>query len=258
MRRLVTTLTLLLSTVAVLVAGALVGSVVPAQAGVTARFADMDCSDFPTQADAQAFFLAAGPGDPHRLDAEGDGLACESNPCPCTGSAPVPLVGQSTTPTPAPAPAPAPASDPSGSGSSGPVQRHTGTVVRVTDGDTLKVRVAGVGIRDVRILGIDTPEVYFQRECGGADASARMAELAPVGSRVVLTSDSSQADRDRYGRWLRYVARRGTDVGKAQLRAGLATTYVYRGNPFTRTRAYRRVEARAERSGRGLWSRCWS
>ena len=216
MRRPVTALTLLLSTVAVLVSGALVGSVVPAQAVVTARFVDMDCSDFPTQADAQVFFLAAGPGDPHRLDAEGDGLACESNPCPCTGTAPVPLVGQTTTPTPTPAPAPV--TDPSGSGSSGPVQRHTGTVVRVTDGDTLKVRVAGVGIRDVRILGIDTPEVYFQRECGGADASARMAVLAPVGSRVVLTSDSSQADRDRYGRWLRYVARRGNDVGKASAR----------------------------------------
>lgn len=250
MRRPVTALALLLSTVAVLVAGTLVGSVAPAQA-----FVDMDCSDFATQAEAQAFFLAAGPGDPHRLDAEGDGLACESNPCPCTGTAPVPLVGQTTT---TPTPTPAPVSDPDGSGSSGPVQRHVGQVVKVTDGDTLKVRVDGVGIRDVRILGIDTPEVYFQRECGGRDASARMAVLAPVGSRVVLTSDSSQADRDRYGRWLRYVARRGNDVGKAQLRAGLATTYVYRDDPFVRTRAYRRVEARARRSGRGLWSRCWS
>ena len=39
--------------------------------------ADKDCADFKTHAEAQAFFLAQGPGDPHRLDADGDGLACE-------------------------------------------------------------------------------------------------------------------------------------------------------------------------------------
>jgi len=54
----------------------------PAPAGL--RFdpkgPDRDCSDFRTQAEAQAFFLAAGPGDPHRLDADGNGLACESLP----------------------------------------------------------------------------------------------------------------------------------------------------------------------------------
>lgn len=248
MRRLLATLAVLLSAVAAIVAG---GGVAPAQAVV-----DKDCADFATQAEAQAFFLAAGPGDPHRLDSEGDGLACESNPCPCSGSAPVPLVGQTTTPTPTPTPTPE--SDPDGSGSSGPVQRHLGNVVKVTDGDTLKVRIRGVGIRDVRILGIDTPEVYGHRECGGVDASARMAVLAPVGSRVVLTSDSTQADRDRYGRWLRYVARAGRDVGRAQVRAGLATTYVYRDDPFVRAGEYRRVEARARRAGRGSWSRCWS
>ena len=38
---------------------------------------DRDCSDFATQAEAQAFFIAAGPGDPHRLDRDNDGIACE-------------------------------------------------------------------------------------------------------------------------------------------------------------------------------------
>ena len=41
---------------------------------------DSDCSDFVWQEDAQAFFEAAGPGDPHRLDADGDGIACEALP----------------------------------------------------------------------------------------------------------------------------------------------------------------------------------
>jgi micrococcal nuclease len=43
---------------------------------------DRDCGDFSTQSQAQCFFRAAGgPGrDPHRLDADNDGIACESLP----------------------------------------------------------------------------------------------------------------------------------------------------------------------------------
>jgi len=41
---------------------------------------DKDCTDFATHAEAQAFFEAAGAGDPHRLDRDGDGIACETLP----------------------------------------------------------------------------------------------------------------------------------------------------------------------------------
>jgi hypothetical protein len=41
---------------------------------------DRNCRDFRTWAEAQAFFQSAGPGDPHHLDADGDGIACESLP----------------------------------------------------------------------------------------------------------------------------------------------------------------------------------
>ncbi|HXH79436.1 thermonuclease family protein [Nocardioides sp.] len=239
---------------AVLIAG-LVAS--PSSA---AAVTDMDCGDFATQAAAQTFFLNAGPGDPHRLDAEGDGLACESNPCPCiTDLGPVPLVGQ-TTPPPRPTPSggtETSGTETEGSGSSGPVRRHWGNVVRVTDGDTLSVRIAGVGVRSVRILGIDTPEVYGGAECGGDTASAQMGRLAPVGSRVRLQSDPSQADRDRYGRWLRYVSRHDLDVGRAQISRGFARTYVYRNDPFLRTSSYQRAERAARRQLRGSWDLCW-
>ncbi|WP_110279410.1 excalibur calcium-binding domain-containing protein [Loktanella sp. PT4BL] len=39
---------------------------------------DRDCSDFRTWREAQAFYENAGRGDPHRLDADNDGIACES------------------------------------------------------------------------------------------------------------------------------------------------------------------------------------
>ncbi len=41
---------------------------------------DRDCGDFSSQAEAQAFYEAAGAGDPHRLDGNNDGVACESLP----------------------------------------------------------------------------------------------------------------------------------------------------------------------------------
>lgn len=41
---------------------------------------DKDCSDFATQAQAQRFFESRGPGDPHGLDGDGNGLACEGLP----------------------------------------------------------------------------------------------------------------------------------------------------------------------------------
>ena len=41
--------------------------------------ADRDCGDFGSQEEAQAFYERNGPGDPHRLDRDKDGIACERN-----------------------------------------------------------------------------------------------------------------------------------------------------------------------------------
>lgn len=49
---------------------------------------DYNCSDFRTQAEAQAYLL---PGDPYGLDGDDDGVACESLPCPCSSVQPQPV-----------------------------------------------------------------------------------------------------------------------------------------------------------------------
>lgn len=216
--------------------------------------ADRDCADFATQAAAQAFYVAAGAGDPHRLDSNGDGVACETLPCPCV-TTPAPFVG-STTPAPSATPTPAPTSTPTvPAGAPGTPLRERGTVVRVSDGDTIVVSIGNTEQR-VRIVGIDTPEVYYSPECGGPQASRRMKKLAPVGSRVRLVSDPTQAQVDRYGRLLRYVHRGGRDLGLAQVKSGWATAYVYDNVPFQRTARYRRAEAAARAADRGIWGRC--
>lgn len=55
---------------------------------------DYDCADFSNQAEAQGYLS---PGDPHGLDGDYDGIACESLPCPCSYGTPAP-------PPPPPAP----------------------------------------------------------------------------------------------------------------------------------------------------------
>ncbi len=39
---------------------------------------DMDCGDFSSQSEAQSFFESEGSGDPHGLDRDDDGIACET------------------------------------------------------------------------------------------------------------------------------------------------------------------------------------
>jgi hypothetical protein len=46
---------------------------------------ERNCSDFDTQPEAQHFFEANQPGDPHGLDGNGDGEACESLPSDSSG-----------------------------------------------------------------------------------------------------------------------------------------------------------------------------
>lgn len=48
--------------------------------GSSSRSGDQNCSDFNTQRAAQNFFERHQPGDPHRLDGDNDGRACESLP----------------------------------------------------------------------------------------------------------------------------------------------------------------------------------
>ncbi len=70
------------------VALALAGTAATAQAAVDPapqtqqlRFYDRDCADFATQRQAQRFYRRHNPSrDPHGLDADRDGFACESLP----------------------------------------------------------------------------------------------------------------------------------------------------------------------------------
>lgn len=131
------------------------------------------------------------------------------------------------------------------------------TVAAITDGDTLRVRIAGTEER-VRLLGIDTPETHGRgglRECFGREATDNLRRLVPPGTAVRLERDVEA--RDRYGRLLAYVYRAGDGrfVNLAQVEEGFAAVLTYPPN-VAHAEAFVAAAAEARRAGRGLWGRC--
>lgn len=129
-------------------------------------------------------------------------------------------------------------------------------VIRVVDGDTVKVDIDGG--ESVRIIGIDTPETVHPdkpTECGGQEATAAARALLD-GKRVAVVFDASQGRRDRYGRLLAYLdIPQSGDFGEAMLRKGHAKEYTY-ADPYQRRETYRSAEQQARAAGRGVWGSC--
>jgi micrococcal nuclease len=126
-------------------------------------------------------------------------------------------------------------------------ERVEARVVKHTDGDTLWLS----GIGKVRLIGVDTPEVYRGVECYGREASGFVRRLLPLGGRVTYSLGVEQ--RDRYGRALAYVyTERGRFVNMALVRRGYAQPMTIPPNDEFAGRfvaAARRARAR----GVGLW-----
>lgn len=136
-----------------------------------------------------------------------------------------------------------------------PKAGEEGRIVRVVDGDTAVVNVAGVNER-VRFLLVDTPETVKPNakvECYGRAASAATKRRLPEGTKVRLTYDVEK--RDKHGRLLAYVERGELDVGEWLLANGYAR-YLQIDPNRARSRKYERAEDAARARDRGLWASC--
>lgn len=121
------------------------------------------------------------------------------------------------------------------------------SVVSVTDGDTVTLRISGVE-SDVRLLGINAPETS---ECWGLDATSALSTMI-TGKEVVLVS--GEEDVDTFGRLLRYIyldAPEGTVfVNSDMVNSGNAVG-LQNGHEFERE--FKLLEAQAFQSGKGMW-----
>ena len=127
------------------------------------------------------------------------------------------------------------------------------TVVRVIDGDTIRVLVRGK-VHTVRLIGVDTPETVHPTKTVqhfGAEASA-YTKAALEGKTVTLEADPTGDTRDRYGRWLRYVLLDGDNFNARLIREGYA--HAIRRFRYSLKAQFIRLEDSARKAGRGLWS----
>jgi micrococcal nuclease len=150
----------------------------------------------------------------------------------------------------------APAANPGSSG-----ERTSARVTKHTDGDTLWLS----GIGKVRLIGMDTPEVYPRSpvsagqgagggaECFGREASAFVERTVPLGAEVRYRLGVEE--RDRYGRALAYVwLRDGRFLNRLLVARGYAQPLTVPPNVEYED-LFVRVARRARDAGRGLWGR---
>ena len=131
-------------------------------------------------------------------------------------------------------------------------------VVSVTDGDTIKADIRG-NIETIRLLGIDTPETVDPRkpvQCFGKAASDKMKSFVQ-GKTVILIDDSTQGNRDKYKRLLRYVYLPNsvkTFVNGEMVKQGYA--YSYREYTTKFLEKFNNFEKYAREHDLGLWGSC--
>jgi micrococcal nuclease len=127
---------------------------------------------------------------------------------------------------------------------------HAAVVTRNTDGDTLWLS----GIGKVRLIGIDTPEVYGQSECFGHAASKFAERMLPPGTHVRYRLGVDP--RDRYGRALAYLyLADGRMFNELLAERGYATPLTIPPNVDFADR-FVAAAKRARDAGRGLWRAC--
>lgn len=162
---------------------------------------------------------------------------------------------QATPTTPATAP-PTPTTPAKSASAAKPSARKEAQIVRVVDGDTLRLRVDGKE-EAVRMIGLNTPESVDPRrpvECLGKEASAQLGELLRGVTAVQVEPDPTQDTRDRFGRLLLYVwLPSGTLLNKEMIRLGYAHEYTY-DQPYRFQADFKAAQKEAEVAKRGLWA----
>ena len=127
------------------------------------------------------------------------------------------------------------------------------TLMSVTDGDTIVVKLDGRRER-VRLIGIDTPETEHSPrgpQPYSDEATAALKNLLGRG-RVSLRFDAEE--RDHYGRLLAYVyAADGTFVNEAMVRDGWARAIRIPPN-VRHAKRFESLARAARRADRGIWA----
>lgn len=116
-------------------------------------------------------------------------------------------------------------------------------VIRVVDGDTFVIETG----ERVRVIGINAPEMKTEY---GEPAKEHLLALID-GKTVDLQPDHISADKDVYGRLLRYVYLDGVDINKKMVTDGYAIAFLK--YPFDKEAEYKQEETNAKTASLGIW-----
>ncbi|PJN87304.1 nuclease [Bacillus sp. mrc49] len=134
-------------------------------------------------------------------------------------------------------------------------ETFTAKIVRVVDGDTVKIKLENGNEETVRLLLIDTPETVHPSkpvQPFGPEASKFTKELMPAGSTVEV--ETGIGERDKYGRLLAYFYVNGKMVNELLLEKGLArVAYVYAPNTKYLDEL-ESIQKQAQKERIGIWS----
>ncbi len=143
------------------------------------------------------------------------------------------------------------------------------TVVEVVDGDTYKVRFRSGVVENVRLLGVDTPEVHVENDPDEFEGipttddgrawlrdwghkSSEFARTKVDGETVTIRTDPQADRRGSYGRLLVYVyVSDGKSVNELLVEQGYARLY---DTQFSQRAEFARDERYAQRNDVGLWN----
>jgi micrococcal nuclease len=122
---------------------------------------------------------------------------------------------------------------------------ETVRVKKVLDGDSFVLE----DDRQVRMLGIDTPEMSSDNPYARKARSYLQSRIE--GRLVELERDPIADNEDRYGRLLRYVYVEGVDINREMIEKGFAEALTQ--FPLSRKREYVKLAEEASAQRIGIW-----
>lgn len=184
---------------------------------------------------------------------------------------PAPTSTPTSTPTPSPTPSltPTPTATPTATPLTSERTEWQVTVLRVVDGDTLEVRFPDGNVENVRLLGVDTPEVHTENDPAefediptnqqGHDwlrdwghKASEFAHTEVANKEITIRTDPAADRRGSYGRLLVYVYYDGsTSLNKQLITQGYARMY---DSSFSKRGAFSSAETTAQQNSVGLWN----
>lgn len=125
-------------------------------------------------------------------------------------------------------------------------------VMRVVDGDTLKIKINGK-VERLRMLGIDTPESVHpdpNRNTREGKIASEFTKSHLEGKNITLEYDVEK--HDKYGRILAYVYYNGEMFNETLLKQGYAKVLIVSPNRKYEER-FKSLEALAKLKKLGIW-----